>query len=137
MFDRCIYFNSNALARRLNRIWDEAYSETGLSAPHAYLLRLVCADPELTQKAVAAKLYLEKSTVTRFVNALIKKKLIRRVPGIDGREQHLVPTAAGKKLGIKLEAIGQALFEQLSEITGKKKIINLVKEMRMMTSKFG
>ena len=70
MFERCIYFNSNAFVRRLNRIWDNAYKPTGLSAPHAYLLRLVCHEPGITQKEAGEHLKLEKSTITRFVSVL-------------------------------------------------------------------
>lgn len=118
------------MVRQLNRIWDEAYADTGLSAPHAYLLRMACRHPGLTQKDVAEELHLEKSTITRFVNSLIDKALLQRKKGGDGRENRLYPTAVGKKLGKRLDEIGQALYKNTRKKLGCHKFESLVKDLR-------
>ena len=130
MFEQCLYFNSNALVRQLNRIWDEAFSDTGLSAPHGYLLRTICHNEGLSQKEISIELQLDKSTVTRFANVLINKKLIRRSASDDGRENRLYPTANGKKLGIKLDDIGKQLYSNMKKKLGSQRFGGLVKELR-------
>jgi len=74
MFEKCIYFNSNALVRQINKIWDDAFKPFGLSPSHAYVLRLVLNTPGLSMKQIAEDLELAPSTVTRFVDNLIHKR---------------------------------------------------------------
>ena len=130
MFERCLYFNANALVRELNRIWDAAYAHTGLSAPHAYLLRHVCHNEGVSQQQVANELHLEKSTITRFVNALLEKGLIQRRAGEDGREHRLYPSAAGSRLGKELDEIGAKLFIEMNKRIGKSEFSSLVSALR-------
>jgi len=130
MFEQCIYFNSNALVRHLNKIWDEAYKPTGLSAPHAYLLRLVCHEPGITQKQAGKHLHLEKSTVTRFVDALEQKGLLLRYEGDTGREIQLQASPEGKKLGKKLDEIGKQLYKRMRKQIGSYGFDDVVTAMR-------
>ena len=78
MVERCLYFNINTLTRVVNRIWDDAFAELGLSPSHAYLLRLVLSQPGLTPKQISLELKLEKSTVTRFIDVLGKKRFAQQ-----------------------------------------------------------
>ena len=131
MFDRCLFFNSNGLVRKLNRIWDEAYKEAGLSAPHAYMLRMVAAEPNLMQKEIAEQLQLEKSTITRFTDVLIEKGLIVKQATEDGRQNSLVATAKGDKLAIRLNKIGDGLYKNMKKQLGDKKFEQAVKQIKM------
>lgn len=132
MFERCLYFNINALARRVNRIWDEAFAGLGLSPAHAYLLRLVLADPGLTPKQATVELRLEKSTITRFVDALEGKGLVRRAPVAAGdhRSTRLMPTAEAKRLEEGLEAAGEALYQKMGGELGRQNLKDLVARLR-------
>ena len=130
MFDRCLFFNSNGLVRKLNRIWDEAYKEAGLSAPHAYMLRMVAAEPNLMQKEIAEQLQLEKSTITRFTDVLIEKGLIVKQATEDGRQNSLVATAKGDKLAIRLNKIGDGLYKNMKKQLGDKKFEQAVKQIK-------
>ncbi|MCF6193385.1 MAG: MarR family transcriptional regulator, partial [Kangiellaceae bacterium] len=71
MFDRCLYFNTNHLARTVGKIWQEAFEEVGLAPAHAYLLRLVLEQPGIAQSKISAELHLEKSTITRFIDKMV------------------------------------------------------------------
>jgi DNA-binding MarR family transcriptional regulator len=130
MFEQCLYFNSNAFVRQLNRIWDEAYEPTGLSAPHAYLLRLICHEPGITQKEAGAHLKLEKSTITRFVTVLEEKGLLVRLAGSSGREVSLKASPSGQRLGNQLDAIGADLYKQMRKKLGPGHFDELVSLMR-------
>jgi len=49
IFSRCMYFNSNALSRKLNAHWHKAFAQFDLPPSHGYLLRLVLSSPGLSQ----------------------------------------------------------------------------------------
>lgn len=132
MFERCLYFNINALTRAINRIWDDAFAEFDLSPAHAYLLRLALANPGLTPKQISQELKLEKSTVTRFLDTLERKEFILRKQGISGdaREQGIYPTKKSKKIGTRLEEKGNHLYQTMVNSIGKTELTTLVKKLR-------
>lgn len=133
MFDRCLYFNINHLAWVVNRKWDQAFKRFGLSSAHAYLLRVVLANPELTQREVGDILLLDKSTITRFVNALESKGLVRRTSpsGADAREQRVAPTARALKMHALIEQAGQDLYSEMQDKLGKTEFQQLVSLARV------
>jgi len=131
MFERCLYFNLNALARKVNRIWESEFRQTGLSAPHAYVMRLVLSEPGISQKQLAEELHLDPSTVTRFVDALAERHLVRRdTSRTDRRSAAVFPTAEGKRLQKKLEKIGEGLFQTMRTRLGDKHFQELVRALR-------
>lgn len=131
MFERCLYFNVNALARTVNRVWEEAYAEYGLSPAHAYMLRLVCAQPGLTQKQITEHLRLEKSTVTRFINSMVNKEYIKRESSdTDAREQVIYPTKKALSLQQKLEKTGAELYKKMQKTLTKSQLVQLVGDLR-------
>jgi DNA-binding MarR family transcriptional regulator len=132
MFERCLYFNVNALARAVNRIWDEAFSEFGLSPSHAYLLRLALSSPGLTAKQISRELKLEKSTVSRFVDVMETKGFIRRKRGVsdDARELGIYPTGKAEQVARKLENRGNQLYRTMIDRVGKEALSALVRELR-------
>lgn len=132
MFERCLYFNVNALARTVNRKWDTAFARFELSPAHAYLLRLALSSPGLTPKQLAQQLKLEKSTITRFLNALEKKNLIMRKNSDSGdaREQSIYASRKAEKIASKLEQQGDELYQQMVKAIGKKELTELVKNLR-------
>ena len=131
MFEKCIYFNTNALARQINKIWDDAFKPLGLSPAHAYVLRIVLGAPGISMKQIAEELELAPSTVTRFVDSLINKSFLKRVTDDeDKRGSRIFPTQQAKKIHIKLENIGQELYAHMNDIIGKKTFTELVTDMR-------
>ncbi len=131
MYERCLYFNANALVRRLNRIWDEAFKQLGLSPAHGYLLRLVLEQPGLSQKAIAQELGLAPSTVTRFIDALANRGLLQRSRGdSDGRELTVSATAQGEALRAQLEQTGNGLYLKMRSQLGEKRFDQLVNDLR-------
>lgn len=133
MFEECLYFNSNALARTVTRIWAEAYKPFGLSPPHAFLLRVVLARPGLMPRELALELALSRSTVTRFLDSLEKRGFIaRKMAAVDGREVHVFPTEMAKGLHRELDATGKKLSQRMAEIIGREDLSLAVSNLRQM-----
>jgi len=131
MFEKCIYFNTNALARQINKIWDDAFKPYGLSPAHAYVLRIVLSQPGISMKQIAEELELAPSTVTRFVDSLIHKDFLKRVSdNTDKRGMQIFPTADAKKIHSKLEQTGQQLYSEMKDLIGTKAFSGLVSDMR-------
>jgi len=136
VFERCIYFNTNALARKLNAIWDDAFSSFDLTPSQGYLLRLVLAHPGMTQQAISYELQLNKSTVTRFVSQLEKKGLLMRTASEgDMRENVIVPTEAALRVQQNLESLGDTLYQSMCDSLGKKKVKSFVESIRELNRK--
>jgi DNA-binding MarR family transcriptional regulator len=137
MFERCLYFNVNALTRSVNAIWNNAFAEFGLSPAHAYLLRLVLSDQGLTPKQISLELKLEKSTVTRFIDALVKKGFIVRKKGMkqDAREQSIYPTQEALKISKQLEKTGNQLYQQMLDKIGESELISMVQQLQNTRTK--
>jgi DNA-binding MarR family transcriptional regulator len=132
MFERCLYFNINALTRAVNRIWNDAFSQFDLSPSHAYLLRLVLSQPGLPPKQIAIELKLEKSTVTRFIDVLENKGFLFRKKGSSGdsREQGIYPTHKAKKIKEQLDTKGEQLYQKMVTSIGKGALTSLVQQLR-------
>ena len=69
-FSKCLYFSSQALARKVEKLAIESWKPTGLSPSHAYLLILVLREPGLQPTTVGEQLQLTPSTITRLVEKL-------------------------------------------------------------------
>lgn len=137
MFERCLYFNINSLTRTVNRIWDNAFAEFDLSPSHAYLLRLVLTNPGLSPKQISLELKLEKSTITRFLDVLVKKGLIRRKKAHSGdaREQSIYPSKKSEKLYSQLEQTGSELYQKMIKNIGKNELTTLVNTLRQLETR--
>lgn len=136
MFEKCIYFNTNALVRQINKIWDEAFKPLGLSPSHAYVLRVVLEQPGVSMKHVSEELELAPSTVTRFIDSLINKQLLtRELDNDDKRGTRIYPTSKAKKIHKKLESTGQELYTRMNKILGKKDFAELVTDIRVVRNK--
>ena len=138
MFDRCLYFNVNALARVVNKKWAEAFKQYDLSPAHGYMLRVVLSEPGISQKQLADELRLEKSTITRFVDVLQNKGLVVRQKSSkeDARELSIYATEKAKKLHDELEALGDNLYQTMIAKIGEKDLKLLVSKLRESTKKF-
>lgn len=131
MFERCLYFNTNTLARKLNSVWEKAFAQFDLPPSHAYLLRLVLESPGLTQQELAKELRLNKSTVARFVVALEKKGLlIRDDAAYDQREKRIKPSSKAVSIQKKLEKLGDELYSSMCAAIGRENVEYFVQAAR-------
>ena len=136
MFEQCLYFNSNALARTVSRIWSEAFRRFGLSPPHAFLLRVVLDRPGLCPSELAEELSLSRSTITRFLDSLEKRNFLVRTPtDSDGRELRIYPTHAAKEIHRDLDETGERLSRLMAETLGKDDLLTTVSKLRAIKTK--
>lgn len=135
MFDHCLYFNTSALARRLDQEWTEAFAPFGLSPSQGFMLRAVLDKPGLLQKALSDELSVAKSTATRALDFLAAKGFIERLPGAgDGREKCIFPTAAAVAIHAPLNDASGKVTARLKKLLGAAEFTDTVAKVKGVRS---
>lgn len=135
MFEHCLYFNTTALARRLEREWTTAFKPFDLTPPQAFLLRVVLAKPGQLQRELADEMGISRPTATRTLDGLAAKGLIeRRASERDGRESAIFPTPSARAIHQALEAASGAVTRRLKKTLGEDAFVDTVGRVRDIRS---
>jgi MarR family transcriptional regulator, temperature-dependent positive regulator of motility len=135
MFDHCLYFNTTALARRLEREWTGAFKPYDLTPPQAFLLRAVLDKPGLAQRELASTLVISRPTATRALDGLAAKGLIeRRASGQDGREFFIYATAKAGAIHAGLNDASAKVTRRLKKLLGEEMFVETVVKVRSARS---
>lgn len=135
MFERCLYFNTTSLARRLEREWAAAFRPFDLTPPQGFMLRMIVREPGRLQSELAAAMNISRSTATRTLDGLEKLDLIaRKSSDDDGREQLIHPTAKAQRIGERLDEASGDITRRLKKQLGKDNFETLVSQIRATTS---
>jgi DNA-binding MarR family transcriptional regulator len=129
----CLYFTTNSLARKIEKLAINSWDKINLSPSHGYLLKLVIEEPGLQPGAIADELQLTPSTITRLIEKLEEKKLVART--YDGRITNVYPTPGGKVLLPKLKECIKDFYENYVSILGKEESSKLVHNMHRLADK--
>jgi MarR family transcriptional regulator, organic hydroperoxide resistance regulator len=130
---RCMYFSSNALARKVEKLAQESWKPVDLSPSHAYLLMLVIENPGIQPSALTTELLLTPSTITRLLDKLEEKKLIVRTS--EGKTIGVHASAKAKTLLPELRKCLAHFYEAYCDILGKEESAQLVKQMNTVCDK--
>lgn len=135
MFEHCLYFNTAALARRLERQWAEVFEVFGLTTPQAFMLRAVLDRPGMLQSELSEELSIARPTTTRALDGLEEKGYVeRRRPEHDGREIAIFPTAAANRLKTPLNEASGAVTAKLRKTLGSAEFTDMVCKIRSVRS---
>ena len=115
---RCLFYAANALARTITRLAEEAFAPTGLAPSPAFVLMTVHRQPGVQPSEIAAITMLSPSTVTRLVEKLEAKGLLRRESC--GKATHIELTEAGQALGPVLQEAWAATQARTAGLLGEK-----------------
>jgi DNA-binding MarR family transcriptional regulator len=135
MFDHCLYFNTTALARRLEREWTSAFEPFDLSPPQGFLLRAILATPGVPQRELAAMLAITRPTATRALDQLAGKGYIeRRTSAGDGREVFIFPTDKASAIQVRLNDASARVTHRLKRVLGEEVFEETVDRVRGVRS---
>lgn len=136
MFDHCLYFNTTALARLVEREWTRAFKPLGLTPSQAFMLRVILEKPSLLQNELAKELSISRPTATRTLDGLQKLGLVeRRTTESDGREYAIHPTASAQKLKDSLNAESATVTKRLKKELGDTQFNDAVSKIRNIRSR--
>lgn len=135
MFDECIYFNTTALGRQLDRIWSKAFKPFDLTPPQAFMLRAVLAKPATLQSELADTLKIARATASRTLDGLETRNLIeRRATKRDGRECEIHPTLSAIKLEDALNQTSRDITTALKAKLGSEDFANFVDNAKIIAA---
>jgi DNA-binding MarR family transcriptional regulator len=87
---------TNAVSRLIARAYESKFA---LRIPQWRLIAVLSDEGPLTQQALCGRTIMDKVTVMRAAQSLLRRGLIKRLPNAqDGRSHRLVMTAAGHRL---------------------------------------
>jgi DNA-binding MarR family transcriptional regulator len=131
VFDHCLYFNTTALARLLDKAWTAVFAPFALTPPQAFLLRLVLDQPGRLQRELADAMTIARPTATRLLDGLERRALIvRRAGDHDGREQRIHPTATATAIHAALDAASGDVTRRLKRLLGAQTFEQTVGKLR-------
>ena len=128
-----MYFVSNALARKVEKLSVAVWKKANLSPSHAYLLMIALDEPGAQPGFLSNELHLTPSTITRLIDKLEEKKLVTRT--MDGKMTNVYPTAKAKEMKALLKECADEFTKSYSAILGKDDSIRLVQSMIKIADK--
>lgn len=132
-YAKCLYFTTNALARKVEKLAIESWKPVGLSPSHAYLLMMVIEEPGLPAGTIASHLQLTPSTVTRLIEKLETQKLLVRVS--EGKLSNIYPTTKAKAMLPDLKNCIQDFYKKYSEAIGKTESQHIISSLNTIADK--
>ena len=113
----CLYYSANALSRIMTKMADEEFASAGLSSSYAFLLMTVNHKPGIQPKEISEQMQLTPSTVTRLIEKLEYRGLLKRQQS--GRATEVFATEEGDKLAPKVKKAWSSLYQRYTGILGK------------------
>ena len=121
----CLAIRVRLLGRTITRIYDDALRPLGLTVGQLNLLVFVGKRGPVGPGELASVLGMEKSTVSRNVERMIRQGWIDSSPSSSGRGQELSLTAQGRKLLEKAVPLWEEAQRQTTETLGERNFASL------------
>ncbi|MEJ6023854.1 MarR family winged helix-turn-helix transcriptional regulator [Ramlibacter sp. PS4R-6] len=135
MFDHCLYFNTTALARVVEKEWTAAFKPFGVTPSQGFLLRLALARPGLSQYEMADELTISRPTATRLIDGLQALGLLeRREAEHDGRHWSVHPTRKAREIEEAINAASGAVTRRIQQRVGRENFQDTVGKVRAVCS---
>mgnify|MGYP000041248217 CR=1 FL=1 len=113
----CLFFTANSLARDITRMGEEEFASIGMTPSYSFLMMLAIDSPGISQKELSTAMNMAPSTVSRFIDALVRRGLLHK--DVQGRTTYIHPTEKGIQLQESIQEVWKNLYERYSEILGQ------------------
>jgi DNA-binding MarR family transcriptional regulator len=121
---------SNAVSRLIARGYESRF---GLRIPQWRLLAVLADEGPLSPQTLCGRTIMDKVTVMRAAQALLRRRLVRRLPNRhDGRSHRLAVTAAGRRLYEQIVPLALAYQERLLAGIDRRDIVKLESLLRRL-----
>lgn len=132
-YSQCLYFTTNALARKVEKLAQTSWKKVNLSPSHAYLLMMALEQPGIMPTTLSEHLQLQPSTITRLIEKLENKKLVVRTT--EGKTTNVYPTPKAKELLPKMKECLHNFYVNCSDFLGKEESAKLVQQLAKVADK--
>jgi len=118
MSQECVARRLRQVNRTITRLYDEALRPHGLTVNQLNILAVIISEKQIRPGQLGQSLGMEKSTVSRTVDRMVRKDWLKVAPGEDSRTQLLSVTAKGRKLLIAVTPVWDNLQAGVLTDTG-------------------
>src|SRR5258708_22162886 len=98
LLTRCACFDLRRATRAVSRMYDDFLRDAGLNITQFSMLRLICAEKELSISTLGRLLVMERTSITRALAPLERDGLIHSRPGTDKRIRVVSVSNKGRRL---------------------------------------
>lgn len=109
MSQECVARRLRQVNRTITRLYDEALRPHGLTVNQLNILAVIISEKQIRPGQLGQSLGMEKSTVSRTVDRMVRKDWLKVTPGEDSRTQLLTVTSKGRKLLLSVTPIWDQL----------------------------
>ena len=114
----CLFFTANSLARDITKMGEEEFASIGMTPSYAFLMMLAIDSPGISQKEISTGMNMAPSTVSRFIDALVRRGLLQK--DVQGRTTYIHATDKGVQLQASIQEVWKNLYERYSKVLGRK-----------------
>jgi DNA-binding MarR family transcriptional regulator len=126
---------ANAVSKLIARAYEDRFD---LKIPEWRLIAVLAEEGPLTPQALCERTIMDKVTVTRAAQGLLKRSLIKREPNSsDGRSHRLVLTASGERLYGQIAPLALEYEAQLLAGVEQREIKTLEHQLRQLEQAAG
>lgn len=114
--EACLFYNVNAFSRQLLKMAEVEFASLKLSPAHASLMLILYENPGIHPKKLGNLLQLTPSTITRFIDALARKNLVKRKNC--GKHIEIFPTPKGLKAKPAVAEAYKSFYQAYTRMLG-------------------
>lgn len=114
---KCLYHSANALARVITKMAEEEFSAVSLAPSYAFVVMTVNKNPGILAGELAEIMMLTPSTVTRLVEKLEIRHLVKKHN--EGRSTMIYPTPGSVEINDAVKAAWYKLYMRYAELLGE------------------
>ena len=119
LLTECACFDLRRTTRAVSRMYDDFLRDAGLNTTQFSLLRLICAEKELSISTLGRYMVMDRTSITRALAPLERDGLIHSRSGADKRIRIVSVTNKGRKLIEDAEPKWRQAQEALIETIGE------------------
>src|SRR5919106_3336745 len=98
LLTECACFALRRATRAVSRMYDDFLRDAGLNITQFSMLRVICAEKELSISTLGRYMVMERTSITRALAPLERDGLIHSRPGTDKRIRVVSVSSKGRKL---------------------------------------
>jgi DNA-binding MarR family transcriptional regulator len=130
----CACFKVRKAARAVTKLYEEVLRPIGLRATQFSLLMAARVIGPVTVVKLAQITVMDRTTLTRNLQILEKRRLIEIKPGEDRREREVTLTALGMEILAKAIPLWEEAQDRVRQGLGEEKMRNLMDDLSEMIS---
>jgi DNA-binding MarR family transcriptional regulator len=132
--EECMGLNIRRAARRMTRIYDEAFSSVDLTIGQFSLLTVLAGQERWAMQPLADVLGTDRSSLTAMLKPLERRALVASEPdALDRRARYLVLTQAGKAVLEQAEPLWRSAQHRIVTLVGTENAADLRATLARLT----